>query len=208
MLQILVLCLALCMDEFVASIAYGAGGISINWKENGCLNGICSACLGAALCFGTVLQAMVPEELTKAVCFTSLFILGAIRLADSLIKNYINHHCEVRKDIHFSFSQLKFIISIYGNPTAADSDHSHTLSMRETVFLAFAMSIDSLVAGTFAAFLRLNILLTMLSVFLIGMCAMSVGQMFGRKVVSRLRWDLAWLSGVLFIILAFSKLKG
>ena len=46
MLQILVLCLALCMDEFVASIAYGAGGISINWKENGCLNGICSACLG------------------------------------------------------------------------------------------------------------------------------------------------------------------
>ena len=32
MLQILVLCLALCMDEFVASIAYGADGISINWK--------------------------------------------------------------------------------------------------------------------------------------------------------------------------------
>ena len=138
MLQILVLCLALCMDEFVASIAYGAGGISINWKETGVMNGICSACLGAALCFGTVLQAIVPEDLTKAVCFTSLFILGAIRLADSLIKNYINHNCEVHKDIHFSFSQLKFIISIYGNPTAADSDHSHTLSMRETVFLAFS----------------------------------------------------------------------
>ena len=43
MLQILVLCLALCMDEFVASIAYGAGGISINWKETGVMNGICSA---------------------------------------------------------------------------------------------------------------------------------------------------------------------
>ena len=40
MLQILVLCLALCMDEFVASIAYGAGGISINWKETGVMNGI------------------------------------------------------------------------------------------------------------------------------------------------------------------------
>ena len=40
-------------DEFVASIAYGADGISINWKETGVMNGICSACLGAALCFGT-----------------------------------------------------------------------------------------------------------------------------------------------------------
>lgn len=86
MLQILVLCLALCMDEFVASIAYGADGISINWKETGVMNGICSACLGAALCFGTALTAVVPENLTKAICFTSLFILGAIRLADSLIK--------------------------------------------------------------------------------------------------------------------------
>lgn len=61
MLQILVLCLALCMDEFVASIAYGADGISINWKETGVMNGICSACLGAALCFGTALTAVVPE---------------------------------------------------------------------------------------------------------------------------------------------------
>ena len=208
MLQILVLCLALCMDEFVASIAYGAGGISINWKETGVMNGICSACLGAALCFGTVLQAIVPEDLTKAVCFTSLFILGAIRLADSLFKNYINHNCEVHKDIHFSFSQLKFIISIYGNPTAADSDHSHTLSMRETVFLAFAMSIDSLVAGTFAAFLQLNILLTMLVAFLVGVGAMYAGQLFGRKIASRLNLNLSWLSGVMFILLAFSKLKG
>ena len=172
------------------------------------MNGICSACLGAALCFGTVLQAIVPEDLTKAVCFTSLFILGAIRLADSLIKNYINHNCEVHKDIHFSFSQLKFIISIYGNPTAADSDHSHTLSMRETVFLAFAMSIDSLVAGTFAAFLQLNILLTMLVAFLVGVGAMYAGQLFGRKIASRLNLNLSWLSGVMFILLAFSKLKG
>lgn len=62
MLQILVLCLALCMDEFVASIAYGADGISINWKETGVMNGICSACLGAALCFGTALTAVVPGK--------------------------------------------------------------------------------------------------------------------------------------------------
>ena len=88
------------------------------------MNGICSACLGAALCFGTALTAVVPENLTKGYMLPPAFSSwSAIRLADSLIKNYINHHYEVRKDIHFSFSQLQFIISIYGNPTAADSDH-------------------------------------------------------------------------------------
>ena len=58
MLQILVLCLALCMDEFVASIAYGADGISINWKETGVMNGICSACL-ARLCAHSALSPRV-----------------------------------------------------------------------------------------------------------------------------------------------------
>ena len=51
MLQILVLCLALCMDEFVASIAYGAGGISINWKETGVMNGYMQRLSGRCLVF-------------------------------------------------------------------------------------------------------------------------------------------------------------
>ena len=105
-----------------------------------------------------------------------------------MIKNYINHHYEVRKDIHFSFSQLQFIISIYGNPTAADSDHSQTLSMKETVFLAFAMSIDSLVAGTFAAFLKIHILPTMLAAFLIGVAEMCIRDRFRSLCGKSPRW--------------------
>lgn len=116
MLQILVLCLALCMDEFVASIAYGADGISINWKETGVMNGICSACLGAALCFGTALTAVVPENLTKAICFTSLFILGAIRLADSLIKNYINLIMKCARIYIFLFPSCSSLSVFMGTP--------------------------------------------------------------------------------------------
>ena len=37
---------------------------------------------------------------------------------------------------------------------------------------------------------------------------MGLGQLLGRKIASRLSWNLSWLSGVLFIVLAFSKLKG
>ena len=114
----------------------------------------------------------------------------------------------MRKDIHFPFSQLQFIISIYGNPTAADSDHSQTLSMKETAFLAFAMSIDSLAAGTFAASRRFIFSQTMLAVFLIGVAAMGLGQLPLAGGVASSQLEFVLLSGVLFDVLAFSKLKG
>ena len=67
------------------------------------------------------------------------------------------------------------IVSIYGNPMAADADGSLSLGWKETVFLAFAMSIDSLVAGTMAAFLDIPAGLTLLLSFLVGMCMMYAG---------------------------------
>ena len=50
--------LALCADAFVASIAYGADDVCINWKQMGLMNAISSACLGAALSFGTLLRVL------------------------------------------------------------------------------------------------------------------------------------------------------
>ena len=43
MLQAILFCLALCTDAFVASIAYGADDVCINWKQMGLMNAISSA---------------------------------------------------------------------------------------------------------------------------------------------------------------------
>lgn len=206
MLEILLLVSALCVDEFVASIAYGSDRIRIPWREVAMINGICSLCLGVALAFGSVLNTLIPQHLTRGICFFSLLLLGAVKLLDYSIKQYINRHCDVRKDIRFSFSKLCFIVSIYGNPTCADQDHSKELSPREALFLALAMSIDSLVAGTLAALMEIGIGRTMAAAFGVGVLSMYGGQAFGRKIASRCRWDLSWMSGALFLVLAFTKL--
>lgn len=206
MWQVVLLCLALCTDTFVASICYGAGGIHIDWKRVGIMNGIGCLCLGAALCFGTAVYSLVPGELADGICFTSMLFLGLIRLSDSLIKNYINHHCEIHKDIHFSFSGLRFILSIYGDPVAADSDRNRTLSFKETACLGLAMSIDSLAAGTFAAFLKIPVAWTLVSVFAFGCMAMAAGEWTGYRLARKLRWDISWISGVFFLLLAFGRL--
>ena len=75
-----------------------------------------------------------------------------VKLLDYSIKAFINRNSCVRRDLSFSLSGLKVIVSIYGNPMAADADGSLSLGWKETVFLAFAMSIDSLVAGTMLHF--------------------------------------------------------
>lgn len=205
LMEILLLVSALCVDEFVASIAYGSDRIRIPWKEVVLINSICSLCLGLALAFGGVLNNLIPEHLTKAVCVLSLLLLGIIKLLDYSIKQYINHHCGVRKDIRFTFSKLCFIVSIYGNPTCADQDHSKELSVREAAFLALAMSIDSLVAGTLAALMQIGIWKTAAAAFLVGILSMYGGQLLGKKIAAQSRRDLSWMSGALFLILAISK---
>lgn len=207
MLQIIILCLALCTDAFVASIAYGADGIHIDLKRMTIISIIGSACLGAALCFGTLLCALVPDGFTRAVCFMSLLFLALLRLSDSFIKNYINRHCDMHKDIRFSFSRLQFILSIYGNPVRADQDCSRTLSLKETALFGAAMSIDSLTAGTFAAFLSIPILPALLVSFFLTMAALLAGQCLGRRMAKHLKRDISWLGGLLFLALAFSRLR-
>ena len=202
MFHILVLVLALCMDTFVASMAYGANKVHITWEKIVAMN---AGCLGIALAAGSILDDLVPETMTRTVCFISLFLLGIVKLLDYFIKKYINRHVSLHKGITFSFSGLRVIVNIYGDPMAADWDHSQSLSWKEVLFLSFAMSIDSLIAGALSAFLEIPVGLTMGTAFIMGIVVMAAGLFLGRKLAARCKCDLSWISGVLFMILAVTK---
>lgn len=205
MFHILILVLALCMDTFVASMAYGANKVQISWEKIVSMNVICSGCLGFALIAGGLLDEIIPQGLTRLVCFISLFLLGIIKLLDYSIKKLINRNAVLAKGIAFSFSGLKVIINIYGDPMAADLDHSQSLSWKEIVFLSFAMSIDSLIAGALSAFLKIPVGLTAGTALIMGIAVMYAGLFLGRRLADRFSYDLSWISGVLFLILAFTK---
>lgn len=207
MLKIITFVFALCTDTFVASLAYGANQVEVSWQKALALNGICSGFLGLALGFGSLIQYLVPRELARAVGFVCLLLLGAVKLLDYSIKKYINTHCSLNKNFRFSLSGLKIIINIYGDPMAADWDNSRSLSWKETLCLGAAMSIDSLVAGTMAAFVDIPPLKTVAACFLMGTALMYAGLFAGRRLIARDGLDLSWLSGLLFIFLAFSRTR-
>jgi putative sporulation protein YtaF len=148
----------------------------------------------------------VPEAFARGLGFTCLFFLGAMKLLDFAIKKYINKHVNVQKDLTFSISGLSIIINIYGNPMAADWDESKTLSWKETVMFSLAMSIDSLVAGGLSGFLMMPPGLTAGIALLVGIAVMYIGLFLGHELSVRKDWDLSWVSGLLFLFLAFGKL--
>lgn len=204
-LNIFILVFALCLDTFVASAAYGTNQIHLSGRQIAAINGICSLCLGLSLIFGTLLDSCISEKYTKEICFLSLLLLGCLKLADSSIRQFLRHHKAVHKNISFTFSQLRFIIDIYGDPMEADTTQSRSLSWKETIFFSLAMSIDSLIAGTMAAFLKISIPLTVITTFLIGELFTYLGLFLGKKISQRCPKDLSWIGGILFIVLAVLK---
>lgn len=206
MIEILFLVIALCVDEMVASMAYGAEGIRLGIKNMLLMNLVSSFFLGLALGVGTLFTGLIDARTAQLVGFVCLLSLGIVKLSDYFVKAYINRHARLWKSISFSFSSLRFIVSIYANPAAADKDDSRTLSVKETFFLSCAMSIDSLAVGAMAAFLGVKLWISVVTTFVAGFLFVLAGYHVGRRVGTRSKRDISWLCGVFLILLAFSKL--
>ena len=205
LLHIFMMVSALCLDTFAAFAAYGAGNIDVSHGKILTVNAICSLCLGFSLLFGASLDSLIPETFTKTICCFSLMLLGIFKLAGSSIRGWLRRHRPLHKNIGFCLSHLHFVIDIYSDPLTADSDRNHQLSWREIIFFSLAMSADSLIAGTMAAFLKIPVMLTVSAAFLTGEAFSYLGLFMGHKISSHFPKDLSWAGGILFLLLAILK---
>lgn len=204
--QTILLIIALSIDLFLACVACGTEKIKIEKKAALCISGICSGVLLLSLTAGAFFQGIIAEQYTDWICFAGLFLVGAFKLGEYLIRAYIRKNTFLCKRIKISFSQLNFILSIYNNPVVADRDHSESMSVSESVFFALAMSMDGLFGGLGAGFLDMNIGVTTVLNFAVGFLAVQAGSYAGRCAALRSDMDLSWIGGVLFLILAFGKI--
>lgn len=205
-INVIFLVSALLLDTLAASIAYGACGMRLSGRQIAAINGIGSGCLLAALLLGGLIDHRIPEIFTRQICFFSLFFLGLMKLGDSALKSYLRENRNFSRDIGFSVCSLKFVIRIYSDPVTADLNQDRKLSWKETVFFALAMSIDGIVAGTMAAFLKVPVVLTVLTAFVMGEIFTYFGLFLGRFLEHRKDRDFTFLGGILFLVLAFLKL--
>lgn len=178
-IEALLINLSLCLDAFVAGIAYGAGKIKLPFFSLIIINLICTAFLAFSLFIGRVAGGLISEDAAKWFSFGLLLCIGIIKLAG-----------------HFNACK---------NPAAADKDNSRHISAAEAAALAVALSIDGLAVG-FGAGLSTAAVWWIIGLSLLtDPAALLGGKTLGSALASKTKINLGFLSGVLLILLAVLK---
>ena len=205
MLQSLLLVISLCLDTFVASIAYGTDKIKIPFYSSIIINLVCSLFLGIALFLGDILNNFLPVNVATYLSFFLLLSLGVYRVFEVFCKNYIRKFSNKDKSLTFKFFDFKFVLQIYADEIKADYDHSKLLSAKEALYLSIALSLDSLAVGFGSGLGSVNYVQVITLCFLIGMVSLILGSQLGGHFAKIINVNLSWISGVLLIVLAFMR---
>lgn len=210
MLVITLLVLAVCIDSFATSITYGIGKIKIPFHCALIINLIGAAMLAVSLVFADFISDRFDLKMIKILSGGLLFFIGAVYLFFPFIKSIFSH-CKGKELINFKCVKKSILLAVFLDETKADLDKSNCLSIKEACFLGLALSVDSLASG-FSGGLGISqgyFVYGVLLCFLIGIIGIKLGSRIGELISLKIsnRLDLSFLSGILLIILGFTKLK-
>ena len=197
---------ALSMDAFVASFAYGSNEIKIPFKSVIIINLVCSVIISISLGLGSLISMLIPDGVQKAVCFLILFLLGLVKLLDSITKSIIKKYGSLGGNLKFSLFNFRFVLNVYADPEKVDVDHSKTINGMEAVSLAIALSLDGAAVGFGAAMGQVNGFAIVIASLITNQIAVMLGDFLGNKVAKRLKFNISWISGALLMLMAFLKL--
>lgn len=203
-LESIVLVISVSTDAFAAGLAYGASKIKIPNSSLAVISFICSGMLLASMLAGEIINNLIPQELTRSLCFFILFSIGLTKLFDSCIKSYIRKHNRIY--LNFAAHDLKFVLTVYADVESADSDNSKFLSAKEAAALAVALSLDSLAVGIGAAISGVEYILPAIISLILTFTAVKSGCKLGKHLPNLLPFDVSNISAILLIILAITRL--
>ncbi|GAB6167657.1 sporulation membrane protein YtaF [Clostridium carnis] len=205
MFETLILVLSVSIDSFLASIAYGTDKIKIPFSSALIIDIVCSGMLGISLALGSILKDYLPVNTARIISFLILFILGVYRLFESIFKTYIKKKSSLISPLKFKLFDFNFVLQVYADETKADFDKSKILNARESFYLAFALSLDSLAVGFGSSLVSINYIEATIISLILGIIMISLGEYIGRKFVEKVNLNLSWLSGAMLILLAFMR---
>lgn len=194
MARIFLLITAVSVDGFVSAVCISSAGIKIPLRSSAIISLIGTLFLGAAVCFSDMGSRFISEEICSVVSTALMAGLGVFNLLHGILQKQSSRGENVPE-----------AVKLYFDGTRADKDCSKVISCREAVFLAAALSADSLISGAGAGLKGVALIPLLICGFAAGMLAVCGGAYIGRHVVFTGRLNLQWIGGVLLLILAFVK---
>ena len=206
MLQSLLLVLSICLDTFLASIAYGTEKIKIPLSSSIIINLVCSSFLGISLLLSNILNDFITIGIANILSFLLLLSIGVYRIFEVFFKKYIRKFSNKNTPLTFKVFDFKFVLQIYADEIKADYDKSKLLTAKEAFYLSVALSLDSLAVGFSSGLVYVNYIQVIVLCFLVGMICIILGSYLGRYFTNIINMNLSWISGVLLIILAILRI--
>ena len=207
-LQAVAVALSVSIDAFLVSFAYGCKKIKLPITSLHIINLICASMILLSFLIGSQIMQHIPAWVAQILSFSILFIIGIIKLFDSITKSIIRKHTELNKEIKFSVFNFKFILRLYADPEAADIDVSKSISPKEASWLALSLSLDGVAVGFSAAMIGVNGFALVLSALFTGFMALLLGSKLGNRAADKLRFNISWVAGAMLIGLAVMQLVG
>lgn len=206
-METLLLVLALSLDAFVASIAYGTNGIKIPFKSIIIIDLICAFFLMISLLLGNLIGEILPNKFNIIISFLILISIGIYYLFESFVKSYLKGRKGKNGKLKLKLFNISFIIEVYIDETKADMDNSNNLNSKEALYLALALSLDSLAIGFGSGLINVNFLYIVFISLIMDLLAIWSGLFLGKFFMRKSKFDLSWLTGIILIVLALLRLK-
>ena len=151
-LSILLLAIALSLDSLTVGFTYGMRKVSIPFKSLIIISACTFLVLMLAMGMGTIIEQFISYEAGQKLGGIILIGIGLW----VLFQFFTSQNAKVEeqsqcKIIKFEVKPFSIIIKILRKPTEADFDRSGSISGIESLFLGFALSLDSFGAGIGAA---------------------------------------------------------
>lgn len=195
--QEILLAIIVSVDTYLAAAAYCNSGIRIPAASGFIINLVGAAVLCLSLMLSELLGRFISPEVFSLLGFAVLTAIGVITIFKSLVRSLVRRLTECR-ELSMKMGGAGIVVKLYLDDTAADLDHSKSLSPWEAAALALASSLDSAAIGISSGFSDIRPVFGAVSVFLAGFLAMAMGNLTGKKI-SSLNHDLSWVGGVLLI---------
>lgn len=200
---IILLALSVSIDSLGIGITYGLRKTSISTPAKFILFIISFAFVCISVTLGYFLISILPNNIIKTVSVILLCLMGFLIIYEAMNttekKEYKSHQIFLKP--------LGITIQIIKNPISSDLNNSKIIEKNESIYLAFALSLDSICVGITSSSFGIYSLLFPILVPLFQFLFLNVGIILGKKIVlyntSIKKWNI--LSGILLIIIGILR---
>lgn len=198
------LVLAMITDTFFVSLSYAGEKIKIPAISAVIISFVSSCVLTLSLFFSKSVGAFFPQDYCRITGALILGIIGLIQFFKNSFKAILKKHSG-NGSVSFNCFNIGFVISVYLDEKKADCDSSKILSVKESLALSLALSVDSLCGGIAAGISGSSIIRVAVMSFFLGLLSVATGIKLGRQLNNTFI-DLSWLSGAFLIFIAILRL--